>query len=119
MQDSSSSAMSQPCGRSWYILAFQAPLLPEWLLLSNDCEALDASARTGPTGMKTDGAITVEEVDRQGIHCQQQLQVPIDQQQLVHAGCVSLSPDTACTDDMCTVMTLPDCVTYLQCCNVL
>lgn len=50
--------------RSWYILAFQAPILPELLLLSNDCEALDASARTGPSAMKTDGTITVQEVER-------------------------------------------------------
>lgn len=52
--------------RSWYILAFQAAILPELLLLSNDCEALDAGARTGPSAMKTDGAITVQEVERKG-----------------------------------------------------
>ena len=28
--------------------------------LPNDCEALDAGARTGPSAMKTDGAITVK-----------------------------------------------------------
>ena len=55
--------------RSWYILAFQAPILPELLLLSNDCEALDAGARTGPSAMKTDGAITVQEVERKGSSC--------------------------------------------------
>ena len=54
------------CYRSWYILAFQAAVLPELLLLSNDCEALDAGARTGPSAMKTDGAITVQEVERKG-----------------------------------------------------
>ncbi len=52
--------------RSWYILAFQAPLLPELMLTANDCEALDAGARTGPAAMKTDGAITVHEVERKG-----------------------------------------------------
>lgn len=50
--------------RSWYILAFQAPLLPELMLTANDCEALDAGARTGPAAMKTDGAITAQEVAR-------------------------------------------------------
>ena len=54
------------CYRSWYILAFQAAILPELLLLSNDCEALDAGSRTGPSAMKTDGAITVQEVERKG-----------------------------------------------------
>ncbi|DBA68007.1 TPA: hypothetical protein ACH3X2_014039 [Trebouxia sp. C0005] len=53
--------------RSWYILAFQAPLLPELMLTANDCEALDAGARTGPAAMKTDGAITAHEVERKGI----------------------------------------------------
>lgn len=52
--------------RSWYILAFQAPLLPELMLTANDCEALDAGARTGPAAMKTDGAITAHEVERKG-----------------------------------------------------
>ncbi len=52
--------------RSWYILAFQAPLLPEIMLTANDCEALDAGARTGPAGMKTDGAITVQDIERKG-----------------------------------------------------
>ena len=52
--------------RSWYILAFQAPFHPELLLTSSDCEALDAGARTGPAAMKTDGAITVQEVERKG-----------------------------------------------------
>ena len=52
--------------RSWYILAFQAPLLPELMLTANDCEALDAGARTGPAAMKTDGAITAQEVARKG-----------------------------------------------------
>lgn len=50
--------------RSWYILAFQAPLLPEVMLTANDCEALDAGARTGSAAMKTDGAITAHEVER-------------------------------------------------------
>lgn len=54
------------CYRSWYILAFQAPRLAELLLLSHDCEALDAMARTGPAAMKRDGAITAEEVERKG-----------------------------------------------------
>ena len=47
-------------------MAFQAAFLPELLLLSNDCEALDAGARTGPSAMKTDGGITVQEVERKG-----------------------------------------------------
>ncbi|DBB17283.1 TPA: hypothetical protein ACH3X3_014329 [Trebouxia sp. C0006] len=55
--------------RSWYILAFQAPLLPEIMLTANDCEALDAGARTGPSAMKTDGAITAHEVERKGSAC--------------------------------------------------
>ena len=47
-------------------MAFQAAILPELLLLSNDCEALDAGARTGPAGVKTHGAITAQEVERKG-----------------------------------------------------
>lgn len=50
--------------RSWYILAFQAPVLPELSMTSSDCEALDAGFRTGPSAMKTEGAITVDEVER-------------------------------------------------------
>lgn len=52
--------------RSWYILAFQAPVLPELSMTSSDCEALDAGFRTGPSAMKTEGAITVDEVERKG-----------------------------------------------------
>lgn len=62
----SQARMLPTCYRSWYILAFQAAILPELLLLSNDCEALDAGARTGPSAMKTDGAITAQEAERKG-----------------------------------------------------
>ena len=41
-------------------------MLPELMLTANDCEALDAGARTGPSAMKTDGAITAHEVARKG-----------------------------------------------------
>ena len=36
------------------------------MLTANDCDALDAGARTGPSAMKTDGAITAQEVERKG-----------------------------------------------------
>ena len=49
------------------------PIVPELWLTSNDCEALDAGARTGPAAMKTDGAITIQEVERQAIVCLQQI----------------------------------------------
>lgn len=50
--------------RSWYILLFQAPWLPEALLTSNDCEAIDAMFRQPPTGTRRPDAVSLEEVER-------------------------------------------------------
>ena len=45
------------------------PVVPELWLTFNDCEALDAGARTGPAATKTDVAITTQEVERQADAC--------------------------------------------------
>ena len=64
----------QPCTpvrcRSWYVLAFQAPWLPEILFAGNDYKTIDSMFRLPPTGAHRAGAISAEEVERQGsLHC--------------------------------------------------
>ena len=48
------------------MLAFQAPWLPEILFAANDYETIDSMFRLPPTGCRRPGAISAEEVERQG-----------------------------------------------------
>ena len=48
------------------MLAFQAPWLPETLFAANDYETIASMFRLPPTGARRPGAISVEEVERQG-----------------------------------------------------
>ena len=51
--------------RSWYILFFQAPGLPERLLLAADCKFVgDALQGGGPAAPRRPGTISDEDVER-------------------------------------------------------
>ena len=52
--------------RSWYILLFGAPWLPELLFSANDYETINTMFRKAPSGTKRPAAITADEVERQG-----------------------------------------------------
>ena len=51
-------------GRSWYMVLFQCPWLPERILLAADLRVLDAAFKTGPWAPRTPGAITDEDIER-------------------------------------------------------
>ena len=51
--------------RSWYILFFQAPGLPERLLLAADCKFVGAALQgDGPAAPRRSGTISDEDVER-------------------------------------------------------
>ncbi|KAK9833515.1 hypothetical protein WJX81_000275 [Elliptochloris bilobata] len=50
--------------RSWYILWYQAPFLPEWLSLAADCSFIDRALRTGPHAPRRPGTISDEDLER-------------------------------------------------------
>lgn len=54
--------------RSWYMLWFQAPFLPEWLSQAADCSFIEQALRTGPHAPSgAESVFTDEDVERCGV----------------------------------------------------
>jgi hypothetical protein len=50
--------------RSWYMLFFQAPKLPEFLALAADVAFISSAFRTGPVAPRNKDAVSDEDVER-------------------------------------------------------
>ena len=54
--------------RSWYMLWFQAPFLPEWLSLAADCSFIEQALRSGVHAPShAEAVFTDEDVERCGV----------------------------------------------------
>lgn len=62
-----------PLRRSWYILFFQAPGLPELLSLAADCKFVEDALRAGPIAPRRPGIISDEDIERCAPRCRPSL----------------------------------------------